>query len=452
MLANCLDRKTVILTAVLAACAGNIGNAAAIAAPVEIDARPSHARILAGERQRIYVRIGLKSPQPTRAKDRPPLNIALVIDKSGSMQGRRIAEARRAALMGLSRLGRDDIVSVIAYDSTVATLVPATKVDGSDLIRRKIRSLDAGGSTAIYDGVQTGAREIRKFADDNRISRIILLSDGLANVGPKRPVDFERLGRRLSEDGIIVSTIGLGTGYNEDLMAALARTGEGNHAFVQEPQDLVDFFNKEFDEALGVVATDVEVIIRVRRGIRPIGALGRSAEVSGREIRFRVGQLIGGSEQVLLAELEVPSGMSDDLASLADVEVSYRSATTNVKMRTTSEVPADWTRDRTAHDESADKDVMRDVTLLQARQRREAAIQLRDRGDIKGARKLFKSNAKILSGARERYGFRGRGLYADEERANNKAAAMPASPEAWRVQRKSLRSIQSNKAGASRKY
>lgn len=440
--------------AALAALAGSLSlsTLSATAASVDIEARTSHGTLLRGERQRIFLRIGLTSPRPERSSKRPPLNIALVIDKSGSMQGPRIQAARRAALMALSRLGPRDIVSVVAYESAVETLVPATRVGNGRNIAHRIRQLEAGGSTAIYAGVEAGAREVRKFKSSDKINRIILLSDGLANVGPRRTSDFERLGRRLSGEGIVVSTIGLGTGYNEDLMAALARTGEGNHAFVQEPQDLVNFFNKEFDEALGVVAQDVEIIIRLRTGIRPIGSLGRQSDVTGTEIRFKVGQLIGGSEQVLLAEVEVPAGFTGETRQIGEVEVAYRSAETGVMMRRSTGIQISWTDDRSAYKSSTDKEVMRDVTLLKARDRRERAIKLRDAGKIKAAQEAFRSNAAILSKARKQYGFAPSGAYDAEEKLNEDAAVRSASPQVWQRQRKSLRYIQSNKAGAERKY
>ena len=419
---------------------------------IEIDARPSHGKLLRGEQQRIFIRIGIKSPRPERNSDRPPLNIALVMDKSGSMRGRRIEEARKAARMGLSRLNSNDIISLVAYDSTVKTLVPATKATNPGRIARKIERLEAGGSTAIYAGMQTAANQVRKFAEAERVNRIILLSDGLANVGPKDPSDFERLGRELSGEGIIVSTIGLGNGYNEDLMAGLARTGEGNHAFVQEPQDLVNFFNQEFDEAVGVVARDVEIIIRTYRPVRPIGGLGRKAGVSGSELKFKVGQLIGGTEQVLMAEVEVPRGIDASSPDIANVEIRYRSVETGVEVTKSARVRAGWTNDEKTAERNTDGNVMRDVTLLQARQRRERAIELRDHGNIDAARAAFKENAMFLKKRQDTFGFTGTEAYDAERKANEQIAEDVASPSAWAVQRKSLRSIQSNKAGAATKY
>ena len=99
--------------------------------------------------------------------------------------------------------------------------MPATKVSDKKTIFRAIRQIRADGSTALFGGVSKGAKEIRKFLSHKRVNRMVLLSDGLANVGPQSPSELGDLGSSLIEDGISVTTIGLGLGYNEDLMTKL---------------------------------------------------------------------------------------------------------------------------------------------------------------------------------------------------------------------------------------
>ena len=109
----------------------------------------------------------------------------------------------------------------------------------------------------MFSGVSKGASEVRKFLDSNRVSRVILLSDGLANLGPSTPSELGQLGHSLSKEGISVTTIGLGLGYNEDLMTQLAGMSDGNHAFVQNYSDLTKIFAAEFNTALTVVANQL---------------------------------------------------------------------------------------------------------------------------------------------------------------------------------------------------
>ena len=373
-----------------------------------------------------------------------------MIDRSGSMEGARIREARRAATMAVDRLDSTDTVSIVAYNKRVEVIVPATKVRDRYELRDQIARLEAGGSTAIYAGVKSGAAQLSEFASRNKVNRIILLSDGLANVGPKDPSDFADLGRELSGRGFSVSTIGLGTGYNEDLMEALARTGEGNHAFVQEPEDLVQFFNEEFDEAVDIIAFDVEIIITLRGGAEPIASLGRDARIGKRTITYRVGQLVGGSEQILLSEIALPKGVrAGDEVAIADVVVNYRASET--QMTASDRVVARFTDERKAAEGSFDRDVMRDATLLKARAAREEAIRLRDAGKAKAAAAVFSRNSRNLERAQRQYGFTASARVAKELEAN-RAAAKPTSKREWVRQRKVLRSLQSNKASAKYKY
>lgn len=427
-------------------------SARAASADISIDAKLSHGQIALEPGHTVHLRIGIAADEPLTVEDRPPMNIALVLDRSGSMSGRRIAEAKRAAKLAVSRLNADDIVSVVAYDSTVDVLVPATKVRNKARIKDKIARLEPRGSTAIYAGVTEGGEQIAKFLDRENINRVILLSDGLANVGPKRPDQFADLGRKLSRRGITVSTIGLGAGYNEDLMAALARTGEGNHAYVQEPADLANFFNKEFNDAANVVAQDVEIIITLQRGLKPSASLGRAAEIRGNSVVYRVSQLIGGSEQVLLSELEVTDDAVAGRAPAADIIVRYRAAGTGVPMEQFATLDGTFTRDAGLAGRSVDGAVMQDVSLLKARAQREAAIKLRDAGRIQEAKRVFKQTASGLKAAQEQYGFASAPRIEAELKANEAAAARADDSAAWKRQRKQLRAVQSNSASAKTRY
>ena len=179
--------------------------------------------MLADKKQAAFVKIGLTGFKLDSKDKRAPVNVAIVLDKSGSMEGDKIAKAKDAAIAAIGRLGSDDIVSVVAYDSTVQVIVPATKLSDKESVIEQIRRIEAGGSTALFAGVSKGADELRKFLDKNRVNRVILLSDGLANVGPQSPSELGALGASLMKEGISVSTMGLGLDYNEDLMTKLAQ-------------------------------------------------------------------------------------------------------------------------------------------------------------------------------------------------------------------------------------
>lgn len=421
---------------------------------VAIKADLDRAILLPGESQRAYLRIAVTPARRTDAK-RALMNVALVIDRSGSMSSHgRMPNARRAAEMAVDRLSRDDILSVVSYDDRVEVDLPATKVLSPSDVKARIARLTPRGSTAIHAALLAGANEVRKFKSKDRVNRIVLMSDGLANVGPSKPSDFESLGRELASEGITVSTIGLGTGYNEDLMAGLAKSADGGHVFVQESADLAAFLASEFDDVAGTVGQEAEIIIKVKDGVRPVRSLGREARIEGDRIAYRVGALYGGVEQVLLAEVEIAAASRLGEATVADVEVAYIDARSGARDLSRGSAIVRFDSDKVAVEKSVNAIVMRDVTTLLSREARQEAVKLRDAGQLDEARAKFKANAEYLR--KQQSAFDANKDYAPlaNELTASEAAAAPAaqSTEGWAKARKTQRATDGNSFGASQKF
>ena len=237
-------------------------SAAAFPDRINLDVSISNPYLLASRYSSTFLKIGLTGFHLASERDRRPANVAIVLDRSGSMEGEKIERAKEAAVMALSMLDERDIVSIITYSDTVSVLVPATRVSDRSLIVKKIHSIYADGSTALFAGISKGADEVGKFLDMHSVNRVILLSDGLANVGPDSPAALGDLGASLRTEGISVTTVGLGLGYNEDLMFELAEKSDGNHAFVENSKDLVRIFEYEFKDILSVVAPQIDDLNR----------------------------------------------------------------------------------------------------------------------------------------------------------------------------------------------
>ncbi len=272
--------------------------------PINLEARFAQGVMKGGEKQRNYLRVGLNGCERPPA-ERTPVNVAFVIDRSGSMQGTRIAQAREAAAAAIRRLDKNDIASVVVFDDKIDLLVQAQPVDDHAAFIDRIRQITARGSTAIHGGVIEGAQQVRHNFDRRRLNRVVLLSDGQANVGPRRPEDFAKLGRELLQQGISVSTIGLGLQYNEDLMLQLARASDGNHSFVGETTDLIQVFNKEFDDVLASCAQTVSIDVELRPGVRVVRALSRDGKIEGQTAQFQLNQVYAATEHYVLMEVEV---------------------------------------------------------------------------------------------------------------------------------------------------
>jgi Ca-activated chloride channel family protein len=353
--------------------------------------------MIAGEKNLNYLKIGLHGGEIPGEAKRAPVNLALVIDKSGSMQGKKLESAKKAAILAIDHLAANDIISIIAYDSNVEVLFPASKAEDREALRRAIERLEAGSNTALFAGVSKGARELRKFLSKEYVNRIILLSDGLANEGPSTPAELAELGSSLRREGIAVTTFGLGLGYNEDLMAQLARSSDGNHAFIEEPQELARYFNLEFGDVLNVVAQDVEIKVNGYQ-VRPTRVLGRDADIRDMTVKAGMNQLYSRQEKFILLELEVPATETLSPRHLAEVQVTYLNLLTRSRDSLSQEVSIRFSRDPEEVRARENREVMVDVVHLIGNERYKLATRLRDEGKIEESRQALIANKEYLEG------------------------------------------------------
>ena len=373
-----------------------------LAEQIQVNTALATPVMLADKKQTAYLRVGLRGFRFQKEKV-APINVALVIDKSGSMQGEKIRRARDAAIMAVERMRTDDIMAVVTYSNNAEVLLPATKTTDKESLKTAINRLSAGRSTALYDGVKKGAQEIRKFLDRNRVNRIVLVSDGLANVGPDSPKELGLLGASLGKEGIVVTTIGLGLSYNEDLMTQLAEKSNGNHAFVENAKDLARFFDSEFGDILAVIAQEVKVTITCADGIRPVRVLGKEAEIQGQQVQIALNQLYSEHDHLLLLEIEVPPTKADQDLMLADVKVVYRNMVTDTTDRLNNQVVAIFTTSPQLVKKNTNLNVMIAVLKQQAFAKNELAITLRDLGKIREARQVLLENAALLEDQAKKY-------------------------------------------------
>ncbi len=363
---------------------------------IELSAELGTPVVEAGRTHKTFLKISLTGFELSGLEERTPANVALVLDESGSMTGEKLEEAKEAALLAVDLLNEEDILSIVSYDSHVRILVPATRVADKSDIRRAIRAMKAGGQTALFAGVSKGAREIRKFIDKERVNRIILLSDGQANVGPSTATELGELGMSLGKEGISVTTIGLGAGYNEDLMANLAGYSDGNHAFVEDPEDLVKIFNYEFGDVLSVVAQDLLIRIEFEDGILPLRILGRNGDIIGREVTTRMNQLYSDQEKYILLEVEVPEGAADQTRDLASVTVSYQNMANRQQENVRDKVSVSYSSSSDEVARSRNRAVVTTATKQVANEMSKQALELRDEGKREEAQSLLNSSADFV--------------------------------------------------------
>jgi Ca-activated chloride channel family protein len=410
-------------------------------ADITFDVDVGEPMMIAGQEQTAYVKITLGGFALQQAAQRAPVNLSLVIDRSGSMSSDdKLEKAKAAALMVLDRLGPDDIISVVTFDSTVDIVVPATPANEREFIRDRIVELTPRGSTALFAGVSHGIEEIAKYNDHKRINRIILVSDGQANVGPHSPNELGRLGEVAAHDGVSITTIGLGLDYNEDLMTQLAMSSDGNHAFAENSADIETMFSHELGDLLSVVAKDVEVEVSFADGITPVRALGREATITGHTARVSLSQLYAKQQKFVLFEVKVPPGTAGKKRDVADVAVKYANMVSKKQATKKGSVAVAFTTARTEVAQRENKKVMEAAVEAIGAEENRRAVALRDAGKVKDAEKALVDNAKYLQDNATRLESK---KLADYSAKNKQAATKVDKPMEWNKARKTMRKEQS---------
>lgn len=448
--------STLLRFTALLVCIGGLAFAAD--GPVKIEAALANPVMLAGAKGPNYLRVAVTGEKPADSAPRVPLNVSIVIDRSGSMQGEKIEAAKRAAKSAIERLRPNDTVSVIAYETSVNIVQPAIRIDDNfdkaAMTRQQILSaidtITAAGNTALFAGVSMAAGEIRKESRSGRVSRIVLLSDGLANVGPSSPGELAELGTSLGREGICVTTLGLGLDYNEDLMSKLASASDGNHMFIDSVEALDRAYAMEFGDAMTVVARNVAVEILCEEGVRPVRVLGRDAIIDNRKVNVQLGEISTGRTKYCLVELDMSSPQPSSRVAAA-TWVSYQTAARTVQSRygdatfpsaegktASNPVAVRYTDRPNDVEQNLNKEIMIAAVQQIAAERNELALRLRDAGKIDEARQEFESNASYLNSNSEM--FNSEQLRKDG--LANDFGAKNLDPEKWNYNRKLQREYQ----------
>jgi Ca-activated chloride channel family protein len=226
---------------------------------VVLDTRKAVLASNSGESLDVLLR--LRAPiQEIDAATRSQLAVSLVIDRSGSMSGGKLEEAKRCALDLLSRLRDGDWVSVVTYDDEIEVLLETMSVRlAKTLLPIRLDDIGADGTTNLHGGWLKGAETLAPRAGRGIVSRVILLSDGQANHGLVSVEDICAQVRELANAGVTTSTVGIGFDFNEELMTAIATAGQGNSWYGQRAEDLAESFDAELGFLNNLVWQDVRI-------------------------------------------------------------------------------------------------------------------------------------------------------------------------------------------------
>lgn len=251
-----------------------------------------------------YLHVLLSAPPQPKAAAvaRPPVDIALVLDRSGSMDGNKLSMARQAVTHAIRLLKPADHLGVVCYDEQITTVLdrtPATP-EAKALATQRLKSIDARGSTDLHGGWLRGAELARAESPGGALSKVLLLTDGLANHGVIEPAEMVATASRLRSEGTITSTFGIGADFDEELLSRIATEGGGHFYFIEKAKQIPDLFASELGDTLEVVARDVVFEVACDPGVEAMILNELPSEQAEGRLRAKCGDLVADQELMLI--------------------------------------------------------------------------------------------------------------------------------------------------------
>jgi Ca-activated chloride channel family protein len=273
---------------------------------LHLDTRLSHGFVPIGKPATVYATVSIKA-QAAGTSDRAPLNLALVVDRSSSMSGDKLAKAKEASHMLIDMLGEQDRLAIVSYGSDVTTEIKSKRVTmaNKELLHNAVRSIRLRGSTNLSGGYERGRALVMAHNRDDTINRVLLLSDGHANVGVTQTPQLGAIARRGLDRGVSLTTMGIGLDYNETLMTEMAQQGAGNYYFIEKSGQIATMFETECKGLASTVARNTVVEIEMAPGVELLELRGFKFTRKGGTAKVKLAEFFGNQQKDILVKLAV---------------------------------------------------------------------------------------------------------------------------------------------------
>jgi Ca-activated chloride channel family protein len=342
-----------------------------------------------------FVLVEVTAPPARTERVRPPVNLAFVLDRSGSMGGEKIRLAKQAIEEAIARLHDDDRFAIVVYDDRVDVVVPGTLAtpDARRAALDRLREMDARGSTNLGEGWLRGAEQVALALSQEGVNRCLLLTDGLANVGITDRDELARHAGELRARGVSTTTFGVGEDFDEVLLQAIASAGGGHFYFIATASSIRDHITSEVGETLEIVARGVTLEIGAAEGIR-VESLSPYPIHEGRgRTEVTLGDLTSDERVEVVLRLNFPYGEAGRTTG-ALFALSDRDQVMTGEAKLGWAYADDGANDHQERDRAVDRAVAR---IFAARARQEAVGRNRH-GDYVGARHVVEATARRIRG------------------------------------------------------
>jgi len=251
--------------------------------------------------------IGSALPGAVVQAGRSPLNLCLVLDRSGSMEGAPLEYAKQACRYVVDLLSPNDVLSIVTFEEVVDVLMPPQRVTSKEPIKEGIGRLQVGNTTNLYDGIALAAQQLSAFNEPGRATRMIVLSDGDPTAGIKDFATLVSYAGEIKSRGITCTFLGFGPDYNEELIAGMAKKAGGNYYYIPSPELLPEVFRTELEKLMTVVARNLQLKMNLARWVNLRAATGQSVPSGEREFTLALADLERGATIQQVFDLDFPN-------------------------------------------------------------------------------------------------------------------------------------------------
>jgi Ca-activated chloride channel family protein len=361
-----------------------------------VEAGLDRTAVLQGRREDRFLTITVTAPDDLGQTFRRPVDLSVVMDVSGSMSRRgKIDYAKKAAKVLAAAMRQGDTYSLVTFSDDARAVIPATGIAHVGAVHAAIDRIQEGGSTNLYAGVTMGGAEIRRTLDGENVGRVIVLSDGKANVGRTDTHSLSQLVGGLSQEGITVSTVGLGLDFDEDRLAGLADVGGGSYDFVDDPGQLQAVFADELERTASVVARRTTLNIDLPAGIEGIEVLGWNTKRTSSGWSLTLGDIHAGETRKIVARVRV-TGDSAGTVDVANVQADYLDLVDGRPAESLASAAATVTTDASLVASSWDKRRAAAANQAWGNHQLQLSARAYERGDVAAAQGLATQSASTL--------------------------------------------------------
>ncbi|MCU6796839.1 VWA domain-containing protein [Paenibacillus sp. WQ 127069] len=328
--------------------------------------------------------------------ERAPMNVSLVLDRSGSMSGAPLAYSKKACQFVTEQMSKQDQLSLVAFDDEVSTVFTPQSISHKDVMKQQIETIRSGGSTNLSGGLLQGIQYVVQGKKDGSINRVILLSDGHANEGITDRTKLQSIAREFQSAGIGITTMGVGNGFDEELMEGIADNGGGNFYFIEKSESIPDIFAKELDGLLSVVAQNVKLTINPSEITQILHIYVYKTESTQTGLKLSLGDVFDQETKSILIELSCHPHTSGK-HEILQVQWDYVDVTEGAKVcKVQVSVEIVCTNDIELINLPANPHVDKQIKITESAVAIENAISAFDNGDEEAGKKLLQKQADSM--------------------------------------------------------